>query len=280
MKIAILTDSAAMISSKVRSQPNIKVLQIPLSLDGETYYPNELPEVAGLETLREATLNTVTEEQIPLTTISAVTDELQQAGYTDILCIHIASSISGLGSNLSTFAKNCQQPLKIHLFDSHTLGPAEGALVKRALTLITHGLKIADILAELTKYRQKQHTLVIMENLKNLRRIGSISNNAHLFSNNMLHYKTLLHFSENGELEVLMKSSRTKKIATAILNKFRSSASKPELAIMADNTMILEKYVSCLKEIMPQLKLVTDLYSPSIFSFIGPQALIISWQNN
>lgn len=96
----------------------------------------------------------------------------------------------------------------------------------------------------------------------------------------MLHYKTLLHFSENGELEVLMKSSRTKKIATALLNKFRSSAAKPELAIVADNTMVLEKYVSCLKEIMPQLQLVTDLYSPSIFSFIGPQALIISWQNN
>lgn len=281
MKIAILTDSAAVIDKQLRQQTNIKVLQIPILLDGVTYTSRDLPAVDQLAALKKATLCTVTEEQIPLSEIKTCVSQLAAAGYTDVICIHLASSISGLGSNLKTFTKNNHLPIKLHLFDSYSLGQAQGDLVKKAAVLIKHGLDVTEVLHGLTNCRQQLHTLVIMEGLKNLRRTGSISNNSHHYSNNMLPQKTVLHFSRTGKLEVLSSSSRNKKIARTIVEKIRkyipTDNFEKQLSILADSTVLLEKYSSYIQAKLPELTLTTDLYTPTVFTFTGPKATLISW---
>lgn len=281
MKIAILTDSAAVIDKQLRQQANIKILQIPILLDKKTYTSSDLPVVDELAALKEATLCTVTEEQIPLSEINACVSTLATAGYTDVICIHIANSISGLGSNLKTFTENNRLPIKIHLFDSHSLGQAQGVLVKKAETLIKRGLDVSEVLEELSNCRQQLHTLLVMEDLKNLRRTGSISNSSHRYSNNMLPQKTILHFSRAGKLEVLSSSSRNKKIAQSIVEKIRKYTAtddfEKQLSIMADSTVLLEKYSSYIQAKLPELTLTTDLCTPTIFTFTGPKATLISW---
>lgn len=281
MKIAILTDSAAVIDEQLHQQANIKILQIPILLDNKTYKPSDLPAVDEVAALKEATLCTVTEEQIPLSDINACVSTLATAGYTDVICIHITNSISGLGSNLKTFTENNHLPIKLHLFDSHSLGQAQGVLVKKADTLIKRGLNVSEVLQELTNCRQQLHTLLIMEDLKNLRRTGSISNGSHHYNNSLLPQKTVLHFSRAGELEVLSSSSRNKKIAHSIVEKLHkylpTDDFEKQLSIMADSTVLLEKYSSYIHAKLPELTLTTDLCTPTIFTFTGPKATLISW---
>ncbi|HIW89162.1 MAG TPA: DegV family EDD domain-containing protein [Candidatus Ligilactobacillus excrementipullorum] len=280
MKTAILTDSAALLPTRLSTATNLKILQIPFTLADQTYYPDQDASVAQLANLQEQAADSLTEAPISLPKITALLTDLQAEGYTDVICIHLAEALSGLGANLRQAVKKASVPLNLHLLDSYSLGAAEGNLVVAAAQLIDQGQEPADIVAHLKKLRHRQHTLLIMDDLKNLRKTGSIARTSRHLENTLLRRKSLLHFTKNGDLEVLLTSSRTKKILQNVqqrLSDLTAYARPQHLSLVTEDPEALADYTAELQAVLPSAQLNSQLSSPTIFAFMGPQTLLLSW---
>ena len=280
MKTAILTDSAALLPTRLSTATNLKILQIPFTLADQTYYPDQDASVAQLANLQEQAADSLTEAPISLAKITALLTDLQTEGYTDVICIHLAEALSGLGANLRQAVKKASVPLNLHLLDSYSLGAAEGNLVVAAAQLIDQGQEPADIVAHLKKLRHRQHTLLIMDDLKNLRKTGSIARTSRHLENTLLHRKSLLHFTKNGDLEVLLTSSRTKKILQNVqqrLSDLTAYARPQHLSLVTEDPEALADYTAELQAVLPSAQLNSQLSTPTIFAFMGPQTLLLSW---
>lgn len=280
MKTAILTDSAALLPASLSTAANLKILQIPFTLAEQTYYPDQDASVTQLASLQEQAADSLTEAPISLTEITALLTSFQAEGYTDVICIHLAEALSGLGANLRQAVKKASVGLNLHLLDSYSLGPAEGDLVVVAAKLIEQGQEPAAIVAHLEKLRHRQHTLLIMDDLKNLRKTGSIARTSRHLENTLLHRKSLLHFTKNGDLEVLLTSSRTKKILQNVqqrLSDLTAYARPQHLSLVTEDPEALADYTAELQAVLPSAQLNSQLSSPTIFAFMGPQTLLLSW---
>lgn len=278
MKTAILTDSAALLPTRVSADANLKILELPFSLAEQTFYPSQIKDLAKITSLQEKKTGTLTEEPIALSEITSMMIELETAGYTDALFIHLASSISGLGANLRQFVKNSATNIKLHLVDSQSFGPAEGQLVATAVDLLTAGTEITQIIQAVTDERKHLHTLLITANLKNLRRTGSIAKNSRRVENSLLRHRCVLHFSKDGDLEILDNSTRTKKITQKLSIHLRYLPQQA-MTILADDPQLLDNYQSELQAKVPTAQITAALFSPTIFSFTGPQTVLISWKD-
>lgn len=280
MKTAILTDSAALLPTRLSTATNLKILQIPFTLADQTYYPDQDASVEQLTQWQEQAADSLTEAPISLAQITALLTEFQTEGYTDVICIHLAEALSGLGVNLRQVVKKASVPLNLHLLDSYSLGAAEGDLVVVAAKLIEQGQEPAAIVAHLEKLRHRQHTLLIMDDLKNLRKTGSIARTSRHLENTLLHRKSLLHFTKNGDLEVLLTSSRTKKILQNVqqrLSDLTAYARPQHLSLVTEDPEALADYTAELQAVLPSAQLNSQLSSPTIFAFMGPQTLLLSW---
>ena len=282
MKIAIVTDSAADISSDITNRSELRILEIPLTFENKTLYQDQLSESGKLSEMLANGTGILTEEPVTLSEISKIFTSLVSTGYTEIICIHIANSISGLGSNLRNFVDNEQSFVNIHLFDSQSFGKAEGLLVESALSMAEQGFSCVDIMAQLRLQRQKLHTVIIMENLQNLRKTGSISSGTHHLGKLVIHYKSLLHFSKTGKLEFLDNSARTKKLLGLVTNYVKNtshtSQRQCQLSIMSDDPQMLEDSTASLRQTFQLAQLHSEFLQPAIMAYTGPKTPVFTWQ--
>ncbi|GBG94897.1 DegV family protein [Ligilactobacillus salitolerans] len=276
MKIAILTDSAAWLSEQTDAQTNIRILEIPLLLNDQAWSEGQLPAPAKLAELARTRGNMLTEEQIPLTEILALLMQLYGQGFTDVLIIHIAHSISGLGSKLHHLADHNDLPLNVQLFDSRSLGESEGLLVEYAASLVAKGKSLSEILPQLEQRRAQLHTLLLADDLKDLHKMGSIARR-HTLSGQLAREKSILKFSQSGELEIILNSPWTKKIIAATTEMIGKKAKQITLA--AADKATVRFYRQALTSRLPQLEIKEKIITPTVLAYAGPQAVIISWQN-
>lgn len=218
---------------------------------------------------------------VSLEEISAQIAVLADEGYTDVICIHLANGLTNLNDSLRSYAKSKDSKLTVHLFDSYTIGLAQAHMVRYAGKLAQQGKTPAEILAALEALRDKSQTVVI-DDIRNLKKTGYVSNGKLAMGNALLHLKTLLEFTDNGKLTVLDTRVRMKKVYQKVLEHIQ--AGQPEngnvrLMLMCDDgsAELANKWLAKFSEDLPQATLEIKRQKPSIRVHTGEKSLLLSW---
>lgn len=278
MKIAILTDSSAVIDADAAANLDIKILALPLLLGQKVYYEGQDLRDGELFDLVNDSKETLNIASVSRETLAQQMQTLA-AGYTDVICIYLANGINALDENLRAYAKAEVRALNVHLFDSHTTGLAQAKLVRHAAELVKAGEDVTQILDELSVMRDKTQTIVI-DDIRNLRKTGYVSNGTPVVGNALLHLKTLLEFTDDGKLAVLDTSVRMKKAYHKVLEQINSSEQVvTDLMLMCDEASAetANKWLQKFQADLPETKLEITRLKPSIRAHVGEKSLLVSW---
>ena len=102
-----------------------------------------------------------------------VYDRLAAEGATQILSIHIASTLSAIADVARLAAKETKVPVTV--FDSGQLTLGTGLLVLAAAEAAAAGLALADILPKLEDQAARTHCFAALDTLEFLRRSGRLT---------------------------------------------------------------------------------------------------------
>lgn len=206
MQIAVVTDSTAVITDEMKCNDRLRILKIPVVIDGEPQF-----DVAPSDFYKR--LNAAKEfpktSQPSIGEAEAIYQELAQDGYDTVISIHISSGISGFYQNLVGEA-NLIDTIKVYPFDSHSTSLPMGVMVETALRLIERGDTVEQILAALEKMRRYQCIYLVVDDLHHLVRSGRLSNGSALIGS-LLKIKPVLRFDEHGNIVVFEKIRTAKK---------------------------------------------------------------------
>ena len=104
MKIAILTDSSAVIDADAAANLDIKILALPLLLGQKVYYEGQDLRDGELFDLVNDSKETLNIASVSRKTLAQQMQTLADAGYTDVICIYLANGINALDENLRAYA--------------------------------------------------------------------------------------------------------------------------------------------------------------------------------
>ena len=219
MKLAIITDSGSNLSLKyIESIPNLKLAALQLNVAGE--YFRDIIEISPEEVYAQLKHKHITTSLPKIEDYFKAIDSLKKDGYTDILVITISSGLSGT-FNAFRNANAEVKGVNIHLFDSKTLGMAEGYLVMEALELIEKGKSVEEIIKELTDLRfNKSIAFFTVETLKWLRKGGRIGYVEGTIGD-ILHVKPIIAVNDDGVYHTLSKGFGMKRTFITMKKKLK-----------------------------------------------------------
>lgn len=276
-KTIVVTDTAACLSKQECQELGVELFELPLCL-GEKAYQAHNSNVKKLLKLIEKQKDMFFEGQVSLTQIDDLVQKLKKQGYQEIIWLHLSQGISGLGSNLAAYVKHFQdQEIKISLFNTQTMGPAQGALVRLAANLVKKEVNTTMILADLAECRQQLKTFLVLGNLNGLKRTGSISNGVSFLGNAILKPKTLLTFTSDGQLEVLDTHVRLKKVAESIEEYVAQNAHLPEITLLSYDEEHLEDWQVQLEKFCGLKASKAALMPETLVAYAGVKSTLISW---
>lgn len=205
MKIAIVTDSTASLSKSVKEDQDLRVIQVPVIIDGVPQY--NVPADIFYQRLSEAK-NFPTTSQPSIGETLELYQSLVDEGYTHVIAIHITSGISGYIQTVQSLVNEVKD-LHIIPFDSGITSLPMGIMVETALSLVHQGKTSEEIIEALNKMRAVQEIYLVVDDLHHLVRGGRLSNGTAMLGS-LLKIKPILKFDENGNI-VLYKKVRTAK---------------------------------------------------------------------
>ena len=168
MKIAVVTDSTAYLTSEEARANDIRVVPIPLIIDGQSYRE-------GIDLTTEdfyARLKTAgsfpSTSQPPVGELMKLYQQLADEGYEAVISIHLTAAISGLMNTVRQLAEEMKDTIQIIPFDSHLTVKMMGYEALEAAKLIQAGDDLETVLTKLTAYRDTFNNVFVVDDLQNL----------------------------------------------------------------------------------------------------------------
>ncbi len=206
MKIAIVTDSTAVLAEETMKADFLRVLNIPVIIDGVPQY--DVPADEFYQRLNNAK-EFPTTSQPSLGETLEVYEGLRDAGYDTVISIHISSGISGFFNTLSGIVSDVEG-IRVIPFDSRSTSLPMGVMVDTAVELVKQGKDAEDILSALEQMREAQCIYLVVDDLHHLVRSGRLSNGAAIIGS-LLKIKPILKFDDSGHIVVSEKIRTAKK---------------------------------------------------------------------
>lgn len=284
MKTAIFTDSTAIIDPQVKRKLNIKTIPLPLLMNGKVYYEKYNHDRVKLHQKLLAEDGFLTPGQVSDDALHEIMDDLVTKGYTDVICVHLDNSISGLGDNLHSFnIKNSQ--LRLHLVDSYSFGIAEGSLAVLVGEWIEQGEHWKSIKNKILQARDAMQTLIVMKNLKHITTMGYVKNGLSPVEKAFFKAKTLMKFGDKGKLKVLNTYSQYSRlfrdIRWQIAPAYQEITGQLKISITAirnrKNDQTIAKLVKILQRVFPVAKINLYEMPLSIIAYTGMNSIVVSW---
>lgn len=282
MKIAVVTDSTAYLDPKEVEANNIKIVPIPVIIDGKSY--NEGIDIGTeefYEKLRSSSSFPST-SQPPLGEMIELYRNLAKEGYDTVISIHLSSSLSGLLGSLNQVAEEVKDEIMVIPYDSHVTVKLMGYLVLEAARLVKTGLSADDILVRIDSLRETVNNIFVVDDLQNLVRGGRLSN-ASAFIGSILKIKPLLTMNTpSHEIQAFEKVRSTKKALARVEELFGEQVSKlryPVKAIIihANDEAAAIKWRDKLAPVFPDIDFEISYFGPVIGTHLGEKALALAW---
>jgi len=272
-RIAIVTDSTAYIPPDIAKKLAVSVVPLQVQWNGQTYAEADPDAIEVLEALRRGELATTSRPSPER--FSALYQKLAESGASEIVSIHISSSMSGTSDAARLAAAEVSIP--VHVIDSRTVGMAMGFGVIAAALAADDGLTGAQVVEIAQRRISATNIFFSVAKLENLRRSGRISRGASLLAT-ALAIKPILTV-EDGQV-VAQERVRTQAGAIKRLEEMALAASKnravdvavhhlaaPELAI---------QFAANLKSVLSGVGQVTiSEVGAVVGTHVGPGAIAV-----
>ncbi len=281
MKIAVVTDSTAYLSPAQVKDNNIKIVPIPVILDGSVYDEGkDITTAEYYDKLRSAKTFPST-SQPPLGEVLKLYQDLANEGYDTIISIHLASTISGFVQTLQGAAGEVEGA-RVIVYDSQITVILMGELVLTAARLAREGVDPDEIVRQLDALRATMNEYFIVNDLQNLVRGGRLSNAAG-FIGGMLKIKPLLTFDDDSHKIVAFEKIRSLKKAYArVEDLFAETLSQVDYPIKAwvihaNDPEEAATWRDELAAKFPEVSFEISYFGPVIGTHLGEKAIALAW---
>lgn len=278
MKIAIVTDSTVFLPEKVKNNPNLFIIPIPIIVDGKVYNEGiDIDASANDEyySMLKNSKDFPTTSQPAIGEVIELYETIAKKGYDTIISIHLSSGISGFVNTLHSL-KETIEDVTIYPYDSKITSIPMGNMVESALNLLDKQASLDEIFEKLDDIRENTYAYLIVEDLNNLVRGGRLTNGAAIIGS-LLKIKPILTFEE-GKIVLFEKIRSTNKAfsrAKAIIGKHDSEMDRDVrfYIIHANNLEVAEKEKIKLQELYPHATIEIGSFGPVIGTHLGEKAI-------
>lgn len=195
-KIAMVVDSTALISEKMKNNPDVYVVPLSVIVNDQEYKDLvDLQESDWIRYLkRDATMTT----SQPQTSIVVETlNEIKGKNYDEVYILSITSTLSG---TLNSFSIGIEMSdiQNVHLIDTFTIAGPVGYMAEAILDMNEQGLSHHEIMDALEDTLQNNEAIISPETLNRLVKSGRMSKATGLVGS-ILKLKPILKFGHHDE---------------------------------------------------------------------------------
>lgn len=215
MKLAVITDSSAYFEPSLRDREGLFVLDVPITIDGETYVEGVNLDLAEFYGKMAAAAELPKTSQPSLDQLDTILASLPEQGYTHVIGLFLSSGISGFYQNIHYLVDEHPQ-LTIAFPDTKITSAPLGSMVRNALNWAESGQDFEAILDKLNQQIAKSTAFIMVDDLKHLVKGGRLSNGSAMLGN-LLAIKPILYFNDEGVIVVYEKVRTEKKAVKRLL---------------------------------------------------------------
>lgn len=266
MKLAIITDSSAVLQPTTLANKDVFVLPIPVTIDEESFVEGQNLTAEEFYQKMAASEDLPKTSQPSLLELEEILRALQANGYTHAVGLFLSSGISGFYQNIQYLADEFEG-LTIAFPDSKITSAPLGMMVENVLKWAAADQSFEEICAKLDQQIAQTSAFIMVDDLDHLVKGGRLSNAAAILGN-LLSIKPILYFTAEGKIEVYEKVRTEKKAVKRLLEILQEKTSDGNYQLAIIHANCPEKADS-FKEQLEQAGVISQLPIVSFGSVIG-----------
>ncbi len=223
MKLAIITDTSADIAENYKKNPDLFVLEVPISIDGVDYKPSEFSSEAWFDLMKKGK-DVPKTSQPSVAELSELLKKLENTGYTHVLGLFLTSGISGFYAN-AFYLQNEFKKMEVKFPETFITSAPLGFMIETAFDLAASGADFEEILAKVELQKNGDNAFMLVDDLHWLAKGGRLSRGGEILGT-LLNIKPLLQFSEDGRVVVYDKVRTAKKALVEMKKMLLETAEK------------------------------------------------------
>ena len=266
MKLAVITDSSAVLQPTTLANKDVFVLPIPVTIDEESFVEGQNLTAEEFYQKMAASEDLPKTSQPSLLELEEILTALQANGYTHAVGLFLSSGISGFYQNIQYLADEFEG-LTIAFPDSKITSAPLGMMVENVLKWAAAGQSFEEICAKLDQQIAQTSAFIMVDDLDHLVKGGRLSNAAAILGN-LLSIKPILYFTAEGKIEVYEKVRTEKKAVKRLLEILQEKTSDGNYQLAIIHANCPEK-ADRFKEQLEQAGVTSQLPIVSFGSVIG-----------
>ena len=279
MRICIITDDNSGFTKKEAIENDVKILRMPIIVDGECYFENETLSGEQFYKFLEEDKDIKTSQPSPGEVINMWEDALKE--YDQVVHIPMSSGLSESCHSAQLLSEEFNG--KVFVVDNHRISVTLKASVYDAIKLRNEGKTGEEIKRYLEETKSDSNIFIMVDTLKYLKKGGRVTP-AGAALGATFHIKPVLSI-EGGKLDAFAKCVGIKKSKTTMLNAIQSiidtkyNGSLDGLEIALVYSYDIESAKLWKKEVEEKFNLKNIRLEPlslSVATHIGPGALAIT----
>ena len=270
-QVAVVTDSAASLPSGIAEEMGITVVPIYLRF-GDRAVPDDEGSERFYERLRSATEGVSTAAPAPGDFLGA----FEGAGSEQVLCVTIASSVSGIHQSAVIAAG--EAAVQVEVVDSGNASMAQGFVVMEAARAAAAGGDLSTAVARAREVASRSRLIAAIETFEYLRRSGRV-NRLVSYAGGMLNIKPVFRM-QGGTIEAVARP-RTRRRALDRLEEEarRDIAGRPAhlAAVHADAEEDARALLDRLSDGLDVVESHVAGFTPALGAHMGPGTVGLAW---
>jgi DegV family protein with EDD domain len=282
-KVLVMTDTVACIPKDLAREYNIKVVPAAnIFYDGHEYIDGvTLIATDAYQLIKKDPDRFVTSALTP----AYLAEEFGKASKEtqNILFITLSSALSAASKTAQLAAELSKEKTPqttIRIFDSKTVGGAQGLIALAAAKAATKGMSLDDIASIAEKARQQTHGLMMLDTLRYVYRTGRMSKMGSRIAA-MFNIKPINRMTDEGKLEMVDRTRNRDDGLEILINLIQDYAKTDALHFIvshADASDMANQFSEMLKQKFNCLSLIISDYSPVMGYGSGPGAIFVGFQ--
>ncbi len=239
MKLAVITDTTAVLSEELKARKDLFVLDIPITIDGQSYVEGKTLSLDDFYDKMASSPDLPKTSQPSLAELDELLTKLSAEGYTHVIGIFLSSGISGFWQNIQFLIEEYSN-LTVVFPDSKTTSAPLGSMVKSVFAWSSQGDDFETILDKTNQQIEGTSAFIMVDDLDHLVKGGRLSNGSALLGN-LLSIKPILYFNEEGKIVVFEKVRTEKKAIKRLVDVLEEVTSDRDYEIYIIHSKAEEK---------------------------------------
>ncbi|MDE6196001.1 MAG: DegV family protein [Erysipelotrichaceae bacterium] len=276
MKIAFLTDSGT--GKNIQELEKKGIFSVPLQISYDTINAQDLEDMNIDEVYAYMREGKLLSTSLPsLGNIESTMQKIKNAGYEMIFAVPICTGLSGTTNAMQVCAKQLDIPFEY--VDCHVTAVVQEYLITLAKTLYEQGMAIDVVKEKLEKIIQTTNTILLPNDLHNLKRGGRLTPLAATLGG-LLKIKPILRINQetSGKIDVVSKVRTMHKAMDEVIAIMKKEGVDETYSITvahADDVEEANVYMEKIKEAFPhtELQMIKLVSVVGVHTGIGCQAV-------